>query len=44
MNVTAVESGETALNLLRSGEIFDIAILDLQMPEIEKCCSCSKIS
>ncbi|NEQ76643.1 MAG: response regulator [Okeania sp. SIO2C9] len=35
MNVTAVESGETALHLLRCGEIFDIAILDLQMPEMD---------
>ncbi|NET27357.1 response regulator [Okeania sp. SIO1I7] len=35
MNVTAVESGEIALNLLRSGENFDIAILDLQMPEMD---------
>ncbi|NEP77202.1 MAG: response regulator [Okeania sp. SIO3B3] len=35
MNVKAVESGEAALNLLRSGEIFDIAILDLQMPEMD---------
>ncbi|NEO53929.1 MAG: response regulator [Okeania sp. SIO3B5] len=35
MNVTAVESGEKALNLLCSGENFDIAVLDLQMPEMD---------
>jgi PAS domain S-box-containing protein len=32
---SACQSGKEALNLLRKGEHFDIAILDLQMPEMD---------
>ncbi|NES04097.1 MAG: PAS domain S-box protein [Okeania sp. SIO2F4] len=35
MKVEAVESGAAALKLIRSGKKFDIAILDLQMPEMD---------
>ncbi|MGK7921813.1 MAG: response regulator [Trichodesmium sp.] len=35
MKVTAVDSGKGALKLIHSGEKFDIAILDLQMPEMD---------
>lgn len=33
MNAVAVESGAKALQLLRDGEHFDIAVLDMNMPE-----------
>ena len=32
---TAVSSGAAALNLLQTGQTFDIAILDMQMPEMD---------
>ncbi|MDJ0554484.1 MAG: PAS domain S-box protein [Microcoleaceae cyanobacterium MO_207.B10] len=35
MEVTVVESGAEALRLIRSGENFDIAVLDLQMPTMD---------
>ena len=35
MCVCAVESGLEALELINSGEQFDIAVLDMQMPEID---------
>ena len=35
MEPCAFQSGAEALNLLRKGEIFDIAILDLQMPGMD---------
>ncbi|MGB3511722.1 MAG: response regulator [Microcoleaceae cyanobacterium] len=35
MEVTAVDSGAAALELIRSGEKFDIAVLDLQMPTMD---------
>ncbi|WP_293138661.1 PAS domain S-box protein [Okeania sp. SIO3I5] len=35
MKAEAVESGAAALKLIRSGKKFDIAILDLQMPEMD---------
>ncbi len=35
MKVKAVESGAAALKLISSGEKFDLAILDLQMPEMD---------
>ncbi len=35
MKVEAVESKAATLNLIRSGDFFDIVILDLQMPEID---------
>ena len=35
MEVIAVDSGAAALRLIRSGEKFDIAVLDLQMPTMD---------
>ncbi|NET17241.1 MAG: response regulator, partial [Okeania sp. SIO1H6] len=35
MKVEAVESGAAALKLINSGKKFDLAILDLQMPEMD---------
>ncbi|MGD1806970.1 response regulator [Dapis sp. BLCC M126] len=48
----AVSSGQEAINLLQSGEKFDVAILDIEMPgmdgvnlarEIRKLCSCQEL-
>ncbi len=35
MKSTTVESGEKALELLRTGKKFDVGILDMQMPEMD---------
>ena len=35
MEAVAVESGHEALNLIEHGEKFDLAILDMQMPEMD---------
>ncbi len=52
MTSEAVSSGREAINVLQSGEKFDVAILDLQMPgmdgitlarEIRKLCSCQEL-
>jgi CheY-like chemotaxis protein len=44
MHPTAVESGAEALTLLEIGEKFDIAILDMQMPEMDGFTLAEKIS
>lgn len=35
MQITAVESGEKALNILEATEPFDLAILDMHMPDLD---------
>jgi PAS domain S-box-containing protein len=35
MEVVACASGEEALNLLRSGEKFDVAVIDMSMPDMD---------